>query len=126
MERLLLQNRVSVENSQEAISNSRDDIIQVLESVSLDSSLGFENQLLSLKYLVISYVWENKTREKIIKENKLMIEVEQLGETLMNADMDSDEKIWLMKKVINIVSVSEDAKNVAFRYRIWILGGLDK
>gem|GEM_PF-2941378 len=93
MERLLLQNRVSVENSQEAISNSRDDIIQVLESVSLDSSLGFENQLLSLKYLVISYVWENKTREKIIKENKLMIEVEQLGETLMNADMDSDEKI---------------------------------
>gem|GEM_PF-3167477 len=31
-----------------------------------------------------------------------------------------------MKKVINIVSVSEDAKNVAFRYRIWILGGLDK
>lgn len=126
MDRLLLQNQVSVENSQEAISNSREDIIQVLESVSLDNSLGFENKFLSLKYLVVSYVWESETRRKRIKENKLMLEVEQLGEELMQSNIDSDEKIWLMKKVINIVSASEDAKNIAFRYRLWILGGLDR
>jgi len=126
MNRLLLQNHVSVENVSDSIVNYRNNIIEVLESISLESSSLFQKELLALKYFVIVYALENKTKEKRIKENKLMMEVEELGKNIMTADMSQNEKMLVMNKLLNIVLISEDAKNIVFRYRLWILWNIDK
>ena len=116
MDRLLLQNSVSIESSQTANSNVKEDVIQVLESISLDNSLGFENirdQLSDAEKKPKDYTPWNILR-KINLPKKVRNTVDNKIMILIEGGLQSDEdgkEIWIYPFYIDDTGVPRKIRN---------------